>query len=152
VLAVDTNVIARYLTGDEAEPFAKASALIRDEDVYVCTTVLRETEWVLRRGYRLGRERILAIRLCRSAACSHEDSASAPTALNWTRRGVDLADALYLARAQGGEAFVSFDRRFAAVAQCPKRGEGPRALPDRKDWSCGCWVLPDAANRFRKTI
>ena len=54
MLAVDTNVIVRYLTGDDAEQFAKASALIRSEDVYVCTTVLLETEWVLRRGYRFG--------------------------------------------------------------------------------------------------
>ena len=43
MLAVDTNVIVRYLTGDDAEQFAKASAFIRDEDVYVCTTVLLET-------------------------------------------------------------------------------------------------------------
>ena len=60
MLAVDTNVIVRYLTGDDAEQFAKASALIRDEDVYVCTTVLLETEWVLRRGYRFSRERVSA--------------------------------------------------------------------------------------------
>jgi predicted nucleic-acid-binding protein len=38
MLAVDTNVIVRYLTHDDAEQFAKASALIRSEDVYVCTT------------------------------------------------------------------------------------------------------------------
>jgi predicted nucleic-acid-binding protein len=50
MLAVDTNVMVRYLTGDDAEQFAKASALIRDEDIYVGTTVLLETEWVLRRG------------------------------------------------------------------------------------------------------
>ena len=60
MLAVDTNVIVRYLTRDDAEQFAKASALISGEDVYVCTTVLLETEWVLRRGYRLSRERVIA--------------------------------------------------------------------------------------------
>jgi predicted nucleic-acid-binding protein len=60
MLAIDTNVIVRYLTGDDAEQFAKARALIRDEDVNVCTTVLLETEWVLRRGYRFSRERVIA--------------------------------------------------------------------------------------------
>jgi predicted nucleic-acid-binding protein len=50
VLAIDTNVIIRYLTRDDAEQFAKANALIGAEDVFVCTTVLLETEWVLRRG------------------------------------------------------------------------------------------------------
>jgi predicted nucleic-acid-binding protein len=60
VLAVDTNVIVRYLTADDPEQFAKASGLIRGEDVYVCTTVLLETEWVLRRGYRLSCDQIIA--------------------------------------------------------------------------------------------
>jgi predicted nucleic acid-binding protein len=32
------------------------------------------------------------------------------------RRGMDFADALPLAKALGCEAFVSFDQRFAAVA------------------------------------
>lgn len=41
MLAVDTNVIVRYLTRDDGEQFAKANTLIRSEDVYVCTTVLR---------------------------------------------------------------------------------------------------------------
>jgi len=60
VLALDTNVIVRYLTADHPEQFAKASVLIDGEDVYVCTTVLLETEWVLRGGYRFSREEIIA--------------------------------------------------------------------------------------------
>src|SRR6266481_863102 len=59
MLAVDTNIIVGYLTADHPEQFAKASALIHGEDVYVCTTVLLETEWVLRRGYRFSRDQIL---------------------------------------------------------------------------------------------
>ena len=43
MLAVDTNVIVRFLTRDDAEQFARASALIRDDGVYVCTTVLLVT-------------------------------------------------------------------------------------------------------------
>ena len=40
MLAVDTNIILRYLTADHPEQFAKASALIEGEDVYVSSTVL----------------------------------------------------------------------------------------------------------------
>jgi predicted nucleic acid-binding protein len=40
----------------------------------------------------------------------------AAKALDWTRAGLDFADALHLAKAEGCEAFVSFDQRFAAVA------------------------------------
>jgi predicted nucleic-acid-binding protein len=118
VLAVDTNVIVRYLTRDDAEQFAKASALIRSEDVYVCTTVLLETEWVLRRGYRFSRERIIAA-LAAFAGLPRvtlEDAALAAKALDWMERGMDFADALHLAKAAGCEAFLSFDQRFAAVA------------------------------------
>ena len=118
MFAVDTNVIVRYLTRDDAEQFAKASALIRSEDVFVCTTVLLETEWVLRRSYRFGRERISAA-LAAFAGLPRvtlEDAAAAAKALDWMRRGMDFADALHLAKALECEAFVSFDQRFAAVA------------------------------------
>lgn len=118
MLAVDTNIIVRYLTADHPEQFAKANALIRGEDVYVCTTVLLETEWVLRRGYRFSRDQII-IALTAFAGLPRvvlEDPASAAKALEWMRSGVDFADALHLAKAAGCEAFVSFDQRFAAAA------------------------------------
>jgi len=118
VLAVDTNIIVRYLTADHPEQFAKASALIHGEDVYVCTTVLLETEWVLRRGYRFSRDQILGAltAIAGLPRINLEDPALAAKALDWMRSGLDFADALHLAKAQGCEAFVSFDQRFAAVA------------------------------------
>jgi predicted nucleic-acid-binding protein len=117
VLAVDTNVVVRYLTRDDAEQFAKASALIGGEEVYVCTTVLLETEWVLRRGYRFGRERIIAALAAFAGLprVSLEDPGLVAKALDWTRHGMDF-DALHLAKARDCEAFVSFDQRLAAVA------------------------------------
>ena len=118
MLAVGTNIIVRYLTADHPEQFAKASALIRGEDVYVCTTVLLETEWVLRGGYRFGRDRIIAALTAFAGLprVNLEDPALAAKALNWMRSGMDFADALHLAKAEGCDAFVSFDQRFATVA------------------------------------
>jgi predicted nucleic-acid-binding protein len=118
VLAVDTNVIVRYLTADHPEQFAKASALIQGEDVYVCSTVLLETEWVLRRGYRFSRDQVSAALTAFAGLprVTLEDAALAANALEWMRSGLDFADALHLAKAAGCEAFVSFDQRFAAVA------------------------------------
>ena len=103
MLAIDTNVIVRYLTGDDAEQFAKASALIRDEDVYVCTTVLLETEWVLRRGYRFSRERVSGALTAFAGfpRVTLEDPALAVKALEWMRSGLDFADALHLAKRRG---------------------------------------------------
>jgi predicted nucleic-acid-binding protein len=118
MLAVDSNVIVRYLTRDDPEPYAKASALIGSEDVYVCTTVLLETEWVLRRGYRFTRERIITalVAFAGQPRVTLEDATLAAKALDWAHSGMDFADALHLARAEGCEAFVSFDRLFAAAA------------------------------------
>jgi predicted nucleic acid-binding protein len=48
MLAIDTNLIVRYLVGDDLGQAARARRLIDNNDVFVCTTVLLETEWVLR--------------------------------------------------------------------------------------------------------
>ena len=118
MLAVDTNIIVRYLTADHPEQFAKASALIHGEDVHVCTTVLLETEWVLRGGYRFSRDQIIAALTAFAGLprVNLEAPALAAKALDWMRSGLDFADALHLAKAAGCEAFVSFDQRLAAVA------------------------------------
>ena len=117
MLAVDTNIVVRYLTADHPEQFAKASALIRGEDIYVCTTVLLETEWVLRRGLPVQprSNHCWSNRLCGTTA-RHIGEPLIAKALAWMRAGLDFVDALHLAKAGGGEAFVSFDQRFAAVA------------------------------------
>jgi len=118
VLAVDTNIIVRFLTADHAEQFAKACAVIRAEDVYIWTTVLLETEWVLRRDYLFSRDQIIAALTAFAGLprVTLEDPALAAKALEWMRSGLDFADALHLAKAEGCEAFVSFDQSFAAVA------------------------------------
>jgi len=118
VLAVDTNIIVRYLTADHREQFAKARALIDGEDVFVCTTVLLETEWVLRGGYRFSSDRIIAALTAFAGLprVTLEDPALAAKALGWMRSGLDFADAMHLAKAGGCEGFASFDRRFAAMA------------------------------------
>jgi predicted nucleic-acid-binding protein len=119
MLAVDTNVVIRYLTRDDARQFARASALIRTEDVFVCTTVLLECEWVLRWAYQHPRERIVdALRsLAGLPSVTLEDAALAVQALDWLAGGMDFADALRLAKAGGCEALVSFDRQLANAAK-----------------------------------
>jgi hypothetical protein len=45
-----------------------------------------------------------------------EDPALAAKALDWMARGMNFADALHLVKAEGCEAFVSFDQHFATMA------------------------------------
>ena len=49
--AIDTNVLVRYLTGDEPGQAARARAAIDAGNVFVSTSVLLESEWVLRSVY-----------------------------------------------------------------------------------------------------
>ncbi len=118
MLAIDTNVVIRYLTGDHPKQSAKTRALIDNEDVFVSTTVLLETEWVLRSVYSFGvNERVKALRgFAGLSRVTVEDAALAAQALDWVETGLDFADALHLARAQQCDAFVSFDQHFARLA------------------------------------
>jgi predicted nucleic-acid-binding protein len=118
MLGIDTNLVVRYLTADHPEQSAQAKALIDGSDVFVCTTVLLETEWVLRSAYGFAATR-LAPAMRGFAGLPHvavEDPALTARALDWMERGMDFADALHLGKAAECEAFISFDRQLAAAA------------------------------------
>jgi predicted nucleic-acid-binding protein len=118
MLAIDTNLIVRYLVADDPGQAARARRLIDNNDVFVCTTVVLETEWVLRGVYRFSAVQI-ASALADFAGLPNvtlEDSAAVAKALGWMRHRVDFADGLHLAKAEGCDAFISFDQDFAAAA------------------------------------
>lgn len=118
MLAIDTNLIVRYLVGDDAAQAARARRLIDNNDIFVCTTVLLETEWVLRSVYGFPAAQC-AKALSDFAGLPHthlEDAAAAAKALGWMRQNLDFADGLHLAKAEGCEVFISFDEDFATVA------------------------------------
>jgi predicted nucleic-acid-binding protein len=118
MLAIDANLIVRYLTDDHPEQSPKAKAQIDSEDVFVCMTVLLETEWVLRGVYGLTSVEVAKAlgTFAGLASVTSQDAALTAKALDWTVRGMDFADALHLAKAEGCDAMVSFDRRFARAA------------------------------------
>ena len=49
--AIDTNVVVRYLTGDDPVQAPKARAAVDAGPVFASTTALLESEWVLRSVY-----------------------------------------------------------------------------------------------------
>jgi predicted nucleic acid-binding protein len=119
MLAVDTNLIVRYLTGDHPGQSAKARAVIDGEDVFVSTTVLVETEWVLRSVYSFDSTQVCtALRAFAGLPrVSLEDPALVATALDRTAQGLDFADALHLGRAEDRGDFVTFDRHLIRAAR-----------------------------------
>jgi predicted nucleic-acid-binding protein len=118
MLAIDTNLIVRYLVGDDAGQTARARKLIDNNDVFVCTTVVLETEWVLRSVYGFSASQC-AKALTDFAGLPHvtlEDTAAMSKALGWVQEGIDFADALHLAKSEGCDAFMTFDQAFAKAA------------------------------------
>lgn len=118
MLAIDTNLIVRYLVGDDPEQAARARKAIDNNDTFVSTTVMLETEWVLRSAYGFSAARC-AKALTDFAGLPHvilEDAAAVAKALSWARRGLDFADGLHLAKAESCDALLSFDRDFAKTA------------------------------------
>jgi predicted nucleic acid-binding protein len=95
--------IVRYLTGDHPKRSARARRLIDGNDVFVSTTVLLETEWVLRSVYGFaGGSLVAALRgFAGLPRVTIEDAGLAAQALDWTEASLDFADALHLAKALG---------------------------------------------------
>ncbi len=116
--AVDTNVLVRFLTGDDPGQAAKARAVVEHEPVFISRTVLLETEWVLRRVYAFALPAVLsALRgLAGLSTVTIEDSAMTARAMAWADVGMDFADAMHLAAAHHCEGLLTLDKRFVRAA------------------------------------
>lgn len=119
MLAIDTNLIVRYLTGDHAKRSARARALIDGEPVFVAITVLLEVEWVLRSAYAYQAADVArALRVFAGLpTATVEDGAMVAAALDLAEKGMDFADALHLTRTGHCEGFVTFDRKLVKAAK-----------------------------------
>ena len=116
--ALDTNVVVRFLTGDDRRQAARARRAIEAGDIVIATTVFLESEWVLRSAYGFTARRIAdAFRgVAGLPGVSVEEPAQLAQALDWMSAGMDFADALHLAKARGCTAFLTFDRRLTKLA------------------------------------
>ena len=119
MIAVDTNVVVRFLVKDDPDQAQRARALIEVETVFVPTSVLLEAEWVLRSAYRLQHQAVVAgLRgFLRLPSVFAQDQEATFAALDWAEQGMDFADALHLASAASCEAFASFDRSLERTAR-----------------------------------
>lgn len=119
MIALDTNVLARYLLADEPSQAKAAAKHIEDAEgeFWVPVTVVLELAWVLRakkvpdaeiaaRLYQLFT--LHNLRLHCSGAVLH--------ALRWAEQGLDIADALHLALSDKASHFLSFDEALARRA------------------------------------
>jgi predicted nucleic-acid-binding protein len=119
MLAVDTNVLVRLLTGDEPKQAAAARALFAAGPIWIAKTVFLETAWVLRSlyGFEESAIRSAFTKVLGLKNVHAEDESSLAAALALTERGVELADAMHLSSRPPGARFVSFDKAFVQRAK-----------------------------------
>jgi len=118
MVAVDTNVLVRLLTGDEPKQAAATRALFASEQIWISKTVLLETGWVLRSLYNYGDSAIrdAFTKLLGLDNVQAEDEAEIAAALALAGHGVELADAIHLSSRPPGAAFVTFDKSLVRRA------------------------------------
>ncbi|QQV74880.1 hypothetical protein H6P87_00422 [Rickettsia tillamookensis] len=66
MIGIDTNILIRYLTGDDKVQSIKATELIerysgQENSIFVNNIVICELVWVLERGYKYSKEQIILV-------------------------------------------------------------------------------------------
>lgn len=118
MIALDTNVVVRFLVNDDKAQGRRARNVIARGDVFVGPTVLLETEWVLRSAYGFPADEVGRFfrALLGLPGLTTESPERIGRALDGYEAGLDFADALHLASADAADAFATFDRRLARRA------------------------------------
>ncbi|MBK6999089.1 MAG: type II toxin-antitoxin system VapC family toxin [Rhodoferax sp.] len=126
MIALDTNVLARFYVDDPADPEAALQRpiahrlLTQARPVFVPLTVVLELEWVLRAFYGFAVDDFVRVvqHLLGLSHVTVEEWARVNDALALHKDGLDFADALHLLASSGCTEFMSFDdRRFARRAK-----------------------------------
>ncbi len=122
--AVDTNVIVRYLVGDDPDQAEAARALLDrftpEVPAFIGREVVMEVAWVLERSYRFPRSRVAQalMDLTASDTLVVESSDHVAAAAHLYRRGaVGFSDLMVLSAAEraGALPLYTFDRRLARM-------------------------------------
>jgi predicted nucleic-acid-binding protein len=126
MVALDTNVLARFYVDDPADAEAASQRpaarrlLGESAQIFVPSTVVLELEWVLRAFYGFAADDFVRVirHLLGLPNVSVEEWSRINDALAWHGDGLDFADALHLSASSHCNEFISFDdRRFARRAK-----------------------------------
>lgn len=125
-IAIDTNVLVRWLVRDGPVQFTAASRLMTAAEeggvpVMLLVGVLLETEWVLRGRYKIDKGAIVRAftQLLETDGLQHEDEAALEEALfRWKESKAGFTDCVLAAKAGllHRQPFMTFD---AAAAELP---------------------------------
>lgn len=110
MVAIDTNIVVRLIVRDDEAQSQRARRLLEREQVLLLTTVILESEWVLRSIYRHTKTEIIgAFRsLFGLPGVSLEQPDRVKAALELAESGCELSDAMHVA-GLGDAVFATFD-------------------------------------------
>ena len=126
MIAVDTNILARFYCDDPADPESQRQrplarrVILESAALFVPLTVVLEFEWIMRGFYeRPPADFCLALdHLLGMPHVTVERWDAVRDALSHHRQGLDFADALHLACSAGCQCLMTFDDRgFARRAK-----------------------------------
>ena len=125
MIALDTNVLVRFLTADDKPQAARAKELLSKKEVcWVPVTVMLELAWVLG-GYAWDNVKIARTlrELIGENVINPQHPEAVSRALRWAEAGMAFADALHLALSTSATEFASFDgalrKKAAALGISP---------------------------------
>jgi predicted nucleic-acid-binding protein len=116
---IDTNILIRVLAKDDSRQWQIATEIFNTSRVVILSTVLLETEWVLRKSMGLNSNQIgelfRAMLLSETIVFRERDRVLAT--LEAFDAGMDFADAFHICGAAEGETFITFDRNLVKRAK-----------------------------------
>lgn len=124
MIAVDTNVLARFYCDDPLDPEARRQrpaarrVIVESAALFVPLTVILELEWVMRGFYEIEGELVCSAmdHLLGMPHVTVERWEAVKDAIDLHREGVDFADALHWASSKNCDSFVSFDKSLARAS------------------------------------
>lgn len=119
MIALDTNVLLRCITLDDAKQLPVAQQLLdHSAGVFIAKSVLLEVEWALREVFELPQTTVLGAlnRVCGMSHAYLENEEQVAQALLDYAQGMDFADALHAASSLADEGLYTFDRKFVKRA------------------------------------
>jgi predicted nucleic-acid-binding protein len=119
MIALDTNILARFLLNDDPSQTKAAVALLSQKRHYTAPpTVVLELVWVLSVNGCSREEITKGLRLLFGLPNFRPQEFEALCyALHWYEQGMDFGDALHLALSAKEEGFVTFDKILGKMAK-----------------------------------
>jgi predicted nucleic-acid-binding protein len=119
MIAVDTNIIIRFITKDDLIQYQQSLELFKNKNIFIPNTVILETEWVLRFAYKFKPSEICqALRKLLGLPNVYLLNENLILqVIEWSENGVDFADAFHLASSNHCLEFYTFDEKFIKKSQ-----------------------------------